>query len=78
MVRDQPDALTALLRQVEELETELGHLPARWHQHWATLEPPPAHPPSPPPGSQGGDTPPAQVTTHSMYARDYGRSVHKR
>merc|ERR1712117_842501 len=44
--------------------------------HWSQLEPPPPHPPPPPPGTSLAN--PAQVTTPSMYARHYGRSVHKR
>jgi len=73
---DHPDSLTYLLRKIEDLETELGHLPHRWQHHWSLLEPPPPHPPPPPPGSTTAN--PAQVTTPSMYARHYGRSVHKR
>ena len=65
-----------LLRTIEQLETELGYLPHRWQHHWSLLEPPPAHPPPPPPGNTS--TALAQVTTPSMYAREYGRSVHKR
>jgi len=73
---DHPDMTSHLLKRIEDLETELGHLPHRWHHHWSLLEPPPPHPPPPPPGCPAAN--PAQVTTPSMYARHYGRSVHKR
>jgi len=76
IVNDQPDITTHLLKRIEDLETELGHLPHRWQHHWSQLEPPPPHPPPPPPGTSSAN--PAQVTTPSMYARHYGRSVHKR
>jgi len=76
VISDQPDITSHLLRRIEDLETELGHLPHRWQHHWSLLEPPPPHPPPPPPGTSLAN--PAQVTTPSMYARHYGRSQHKR
>ena len=75
MASDHPDMISHLLATIESLETELGYLPHRWQHHWGLLEPPPAHPPPPPPGA---GRLPAQVTTPSMYARDYGRTMHKR
>ena len=76
MSSDHPDMIHHLLTTIETLETELGYLPHRWQHHWGLLEPPPAHPPPPPPGVSSRL--PAQVTTPSMYAREYGRTVHKR
>ena len=73
---DHPDMIQHLLKTIETLEAELGYLPHRWQHHWGMLEPPPAHPPPPPPGSRDRSLP--QVTTPSMYARDYGRTMHKR
>jgi myotubularin-related protein 5/13 len=76
MTKSHLDVTSKLLRDIEQLETELGHLPHRWQHHWERLEPPPAQPPPPPP--QDAAPPPVKVTTPSMYAREYGRSMHKR
>ncbi|XP_023320914.1 myotubularin-related protein 13 isoform X8 [Eurytemora carolleeae] len=84
MVRDHPNSSSKLLKDIQDLETELGYLPHRWQHHWEKLEAPPAHPPPPPPRSTHSGHPPplstnsVQPTTPSMYVRDYGRSVHKR
>jgi myotubularin-related protein 5/13 len=76
MTKRHLDVTSKLLRDIEQLETELGHLPHRWQHHWERLEPPPAQPPPPPP--QDAAPPPVKVTTPSMYAREYGHSMHKR
>jgi myotubularin-related protein 5/13 len=77
MTRQHMDSVSFLLQELNRLEQELGHLPRRWTYHWGKVEAPPAHPPPPPP-HQANNTPSCQVTTPSMYARQHGRSVHKR
>ena len=71
------DATSKLLKDIQSLEMELGYLPRRWQNHWDSLEAPPANPPPPPPHA-ANRAPAAQVTTPSMYSRQFGRSVHKR
>jgi myotubularin-related protein 5/13 len=76
MAKSHLDVTSKLLRDIEQLEMELGYLPHRWQHHWERLEPPPAQPPPPPP--QEAAPPPVKVTTPSMYAREYSRNMHKR
>ena len=79
MSRMHLDSTTQLLREMEEKETELGYLPYRWQHHWDRLEAPPANPPPPPPSHNHTVRPvQSQVPLPNLYARQYGRSVHKR
>ena len=70
--RNDPDSCSYLLSEIAQLEQELGYLPRGWKYHWQNLEIPPPVPP------RESTSAPIVQTTPSLYAKQHGRTMHKK
>ncbi|KAK7481835.1 hypothetical protein BaRGS_00026861, partial [Batillaria attramentaria] len=63
----QPDYFRHQFREIQRLESELGHLPQKWKIQWDKLECPP-----------GREAVHRQPSYSTQIVRSHGRSIHKR